>query len=122
MDGEDGSTARACQQLDPAARLADDPVDGREPEPRSLPRRLRREEGLEGPRQRLAVHPVTRVGDAELPVGGNEQVGAGEAINNTKLQPNKTLTLMLSNPSNGTQLGNQASTVVSSSQSSSSTP
>ena len=44
-----------------SAALRDDPVDGREPEPRALARLLRREERLEDPRPHRIVHADTGV-------------------------------------------------------------
>src|SRR5262249_35695593 len=57
LDREDGALPRLARALDRPAVLLDDPVREREPEARAAPRLLRREEGLEEPREMLGLDP-----------------------------------------------------------------
>ena len=67
---QDDAECRPLAELrgdgDLAARLRDDPVDGGEAEPRTLPRILRGVERLESVTDRLRAHPGSAVADDQL--------------------------------------------------------
>src|SRR5207245_11383089 len=63
---EDAALTDARADVDASAMVGDDALRDREPETGSLPRRLRREEGLEDPRQHVVGNAGPGVGEFDL--------------------------------------------------------
>ena len=81
IDREGGPSSKRALNLDAAAALFDDPIDGREPEPRSFPLFLRGEERLKDVRLCRGIHPAPGVTHYQLHIrtrlGGSELASRG---------------------------------------------
>jgi hypothetical protein len=75
VDPEHRPVARLAVQADLTARRRDDPVHGRQAEPRALALALGREERLEDARGHLRLHPAAVVGDRQPHVAPRRELG-----------------------------------------------